>query len=81
MVPRIAAVNAELAQLAKEKRVTMADYASVLADGEGGLKDALGNDGLHPNRDGYAAMRPARRTRHRPRGEIGGDDANCSGVS
>lgn len=58
MVPRIAAVNAKLARLAREKRVTLADYASVLADGEGGLKDALGNDGLHPNRDGYAAMRP-----------------------
>jgi lysophospholipase L1-like esterase len=24
----------------------------------GGLAAALGNDGLHPNRDGYAAMRP-----------------------
>ena len=58
MRPRIAAVNAQLAQLAKEKRVTIADYAAVLANDEGGLKGALGNDGLHPNRDGYAAMRP-----------------------
>lgn len=58
MVPRITAVNALLDSLAKEKRVTLADYAPVLADSEGGLKDALANDGLHPNRDGYAAMRP-----------------------
>ena len=29
-----------------------------MANSEGGLQDALGNDGLHPNRDGYAAMRP-----------------------
>jgi lysophospholipase L1-like esterase len=38
--------------------VTPIDYAPVLANSEDGLKDAFGNDGLHPNRDGYAAMRP-----------------------
>jgi lysophospholipase L1-like esterase len=56
--PRIAAVNLQLAQLAKEMRVTFVDYGAVLANAEGGLQDPLGNDGLHPNRDGYAAMRP-----------------------
>ena len=58
MVPRIAAVNRQLAQLARDRRVGFADYAPALANEEGGLKDALGNDGLHPNRDGYALMRP-----------------------
>jgi len=55
---RIAAVNRELAKLAAEERVTFADYFPLLADSAGGLSDALGNDGLHPNRDGYAKMRP-----------------------
>jgi lysophospholipase L1-like esterase len=58
MVPRIAAVNRQLAELARDRRISFADYAPVLANDEGGLKDALGNDGLHPNRDGYALMRP-----------------------
>lgn len=56
--PRIAAVNRALVKLAAEKRVTFVDYGPVLTDGAGGLAAALGNDGLHPNRDGYAAMRP-----------------------
>jgi lysophospholipase L1-like esterase len=55
---RIAAVNRELKSLAMEKRITYADYYPHLADSAGGLVAALGNDGLHPNRDGYAIMRP-----------------------
>ena len=58
LVPRITAVNRLLAELAKEQHVGFVNYEPVLANNEGGLKDALGNDGLHPNRDGYAAMRP-----------------------
>ncbi len=55
--PRIAAVNRALVKLAVERKVTYVDYFPALADSKGGLGDALGNDGLHPNRDGYAAMR------------------------
>jgi lysophospholipase L1-like esterase len=55
---RIAAVNKQLVKLAAEMHVTFVDYTPVLADSAGGLADALGNDGLHPNRDGYAKMRP-----------------------
>lgn len=58
LVPRITAVNRLLAGLAMEQHVGFVDYAPVLANAESGLKDALGNDGLHPNRDGYALMRP-----------------------
>jgi lysophospholipase L1-like esterase len=58
LAPRIAAVNQMLVALAAQMRVTHVDYAPVLADAEGGFKVALANDGLHPNRDGYAAMRP-----------------------
>ncbi len=55
---RIAAVNRQLVQLAALRRVTYVDYAPLLADSEGGFSAALANDGLHPNRDGYALMRP-----------------------
>ena len=58
LVPRIASVNRLLAELARQQHVGFVDYAAVLANAEGGLKNALGNDGLHPNRDGYALMRP-----------------------
>jgi lysophospholipase L1-like esterase len=34
------------------------DYFERLAGNQGGFKPALANDGLHPNRDGYATMRP-----------------------
>ncbi len=56
--PRIAAINARLAQIAAKRRVTFVDYTPHLADSEGGFDVALANDGLHPNRDGYALMRP-----------------------
>jgi lysophospholipase L1-like esterase len=56
--PRIAAINRQLVRLAAERRVTYVDYFPPLDDGQGGLKAALANDGLHPNRDGYALMRP-----------------------
>ena len=55
---RIAAVNRELAKLAAEKRITYADYFPLLVDSAGGFTGDLANDGLHPNRDGYAIMRP-----------------------
>lgn len=35
-----------------------ADYWPVLGDGLGGLKAGLGNDSVHPNAAGYAAMNP-----------------------
>jgi lysophospholipase L1-like esterase len=56
--PRIAAVNQALARLAAERRVTWVDYFPPLADSAGGFNAALANDGLHPNRAGYAVMRP-----------------------
>jgi len=33
------------------------DYYSVLADSQGGFLPHLSNDGVHPNRDGYAVMK------------------------
>lgn len=54
---RIAGLNRELAAIAKQRRVGFVDYGTVLADAEGGLSAKFGNDGVHPNRDGYAVMR------------------------
>jgi lysophospholipase L1-like esterase len=56
--PRIAAVNRMLVSLAAEMHVTYVDYFPLLVDSQGGFKAALANDGLHPNREGYAVMRP-----------------------
>lgn len=55
---RIARVNSLLRQLATEQAVTFVDYHTPMADGAGGLRRGLANDGLHPNRHGYAVMRP-----------------------
>lgn len=55
--PRIAEVNRQLALLAVEERISFVDYSPALANAAGGLNASLGNDGLHPNRAGYAAMR------------------------
>ncbi len=55
--PRISEVNRQLALLAVEERISFVDYSPALANAAGGLNASLGNDGLHPNRAGYAAMR------------------------
>ena len=51
-------INAQLRLLAKERKLMFVDYYSILNDGQGGLREALSNDGVHPNCDGYALMRP-----------------------
>jgi lysophospholipase L1-like esterase len=56
-VPRIRELNAWMQQYAADKGLAYIDYFSALAGGSGELKAALGNDGVHPNRDGYAIMR------------------------
>jgi lysophospholipase L1-like esterase len=38
-----------------------ADYYSVLRDSQGGFKSELADDGVHPNRAGYAVMDPIAR--------------------
>ena len=55
---RIIRVNRLLRDLAAELRVTWVDYHALLSDAEGGMRQGLSNDGLHPNRDGYAVIRP-----------------------
>jgi lysophospholipase L1-like esterase len=56
--PLIRELNAWLRATAEELGLVFVDYGTVLADAGGGLREDLGNDGVHPNRAGYAAMRP-----------------------
>jgi lysophospholipase L1-like esterase len=51
-------LNTWLRAFAAEHGLIYADYYPVLATPEGAFNPALSNDGLHPNTDGYAAMRP-----------------------
>src|SRR5690606_2247513 len=57
-VAMIARWNTWLRDTARERGLGYADYFTALADEHGGLPAQLGNDGVHPNRLGYAVMRP-----------------------
>jgi hexosaminidase len=54
---QIVKLNAWLKEYATRLGLRYVDYYSVLATADGALKPALSIDGVHPNRDGYAAMR------------------------
>ena len=60
--PLIRELNGWLRGVAFDNGYVFVDYAAVLADAEGGLRADLGNDGVHPNRVGYARMRPLTET-------------------
>jgi lysophospholipase L1-like esterase len=50
-------LNGWLRSYAQKSHIRYVDYYAVLTDAQGGFKADLSNDGVHPNRDGYAAMR------------------------
>lgn len=52
----IRALNAMLAEYARENKFIYVDYHSVLANEDGGLSESLSHDGCHPNADCYAIM-------------------------
>ena len=56
--PKVVMLNDMLKDYAKEKGHTYVDYYSAMDDGKFGLKAELGEDGVHPNADGYAIMEP-----------------------
>ncbi|HET8698069.1 MAG TPA: GDSL-type esterase/lipase family protein, partial [Gammaproteobacteria bacterium] len=56
--PLIRERNGWLRGVAFDRGLVFVDYAAVLADADGALRADLGNDGVHPNREGYARMRP-----------------------
>jgi len=55
---RIIELNRRLRALAKTRAAVFVDYHSQLKDDQDGFQTALANDGVHPNRNGYAIMRP-----------------------
>lgn len=54
--PRIERLNAWLRDYARREKLTFIDYHAVLAAPDGALRPGLSLDGVHPNRDGYAAL-------------------------
>ena len=56
-VTRIAELNDWLRDYAARAKVEFVDYHSALVGSAGELRANLSNDGVHPNRDGYAIMR------------------------
>jgi acyl-CoA thioesterase I len=59
--PRIVALNDWLRGYARQHELVYADYYSALVDARGGFKPELADDGVHPNRAGYAVMNPIAR--------------------
>jgi lysophospholipase L1-like esterase len=55
---RILELNAWLRTYAYQRKVVFVDYYTVLASKTGGLRPELGEDGTHPNANGYARMKP-----------------------
>ena len=54
----IAELNAWLRAYARREQLLYVDYYGLLADGHGGMRPAYSDDGVHPSRAGYEAMRP-----------------------
>ena len=59
--PHIVWFNRWLESYAQKKRLILVKYHGKLANGENGIRDGLSNDGLHPNRLGFAVMTPLAR--------------------
>ncbi len=53
---KIAALNADIKAFALEKGFAYIDYFTPMSEPDGALKAAYGNDGVHPNKAGYAVM-------------------------
>jgi lysophospholipase L1-like esterase len=53
----IVELNSWLRIYARKSHIRYIDYYADLVDAQAGFKANLSNDGVHPNRDGYAAMR------------------------
>jgi lysophospholipase L1-like esterase len=58
LAPFVAQHNAWLRTYAAREKITFVDYFAALAGPDGKIKPEWTNDGLHPNRLGYANMAP-----------------------
>lgn len=57
-VEKIRALNDWMKDYATRERLVFLDYHSAMANDERGLKAELSDDGVHPNKAGYAVMAP-----------------------
>lgn len=55
---QIAMLNRRLEHEAAKLHIVYVDYHAALSDDRGFMKAPLSNDGVHPNREGYALMEP-----------------------
>lgn len=56
--PNVRRINVGLRDIAERRKLVLVDYFSPLADATGAFDRRFANEGVHPNRDGYAIMRP-----------------------
>ncbi len=56
--PQVISYANWIRRYAAEQNLILADYYPVLATPDGALKPELGPDGVHPNKAGYALMKP-----------------------
>jgi len=55
---RIIALNTWIKEYAKSRHLPYVDYYSAMVDEQKGLKKEYSEDGVHPNKAGYAVMEP-----------------------
>ncbi len=55
---QIKALNEWIKEFTRENKLTYLDYYSAMIDEKGFMKSELSDDGLHPNKGGYAVMSP-----------------------
>lgn len=55
---KIVALNKMLKEYAAKNKIVYLDYFSAMADERNGLRKGLGDDGVHPNLEGYKIMAP-----------------------
>lgn len=55
---KVVKLNAQLKAYANQNNLIYVDYFTCMADKSSGLKEELGNDGIHPNISGYLIMEP-----------------------
>ena len=55
---KVVKLNAMLKKYVEEHNLVYVDYFSAMDDGENGLRENLGYDGVHPNALGYTIMEP-----------------------
>lgn len=56
--PKIVEMNNRIKEYARTRGVVYCDYFSAMADERNGLPSNLSEDGVHPNKEGYAIMAP-----------------------